>query len=114
MSFFSLFRTNAGGDLNLAPADFLDRLDDDAVVIDVRTPGEYEQAHLKGAQLMNLHDADFQQRVQELDEDPTYYLYCRSGNRSGQAARLFRQMGYDAYNVGGIRQLANAGAQIER
>lgn len=93
---------------------FLERLDEDAVVVDVRTPAEYDQGHLEGARLINLHDADFREQVRQLDPEPTYYLYCRTGNRSGQALRVFREMGYDAYNVGGFKQLANAGADVAR
>lgn len=116
MSFFSNLRdTLGGGSDRLSSKEFLQRRSgDDAVVIDVRTPNEYAQGHLADARNLDVMTPQFREEAGKLDADKTYYLYCRSGNRSGQAARIMREMGYDAYNVGGLNELVRAGADVSR
>ena len=109
---FSFFKRN---DHDLPADDFLAKVQDDDVVLDVRTPGEYAGGHLAGAENIDLMASDFRERIEGLDRDRTYYLYCRSGNRSGQAAQMMRQLGFErAYNVGGFETLAKAGAETAR
>ena len=51
----------------------------------------------------------------DLDKDKTYYLYCRSGNRSGQAARIMKSKGFDnVYNVGGFEDLVRFGFESDK
>ncbi|NNK61875.1 MAG: rhodanese-like domain-containing protein [Gemmatimonadetes bacterium] len=121
MSLFS-FLSNLLRDPNrLAPADFLARRQAAEAVLDVRTPREYAQRHLKGAINVNLMAPDFARQVERLTKkgklkpDQPVYLYCRSGARSGRAARLLRKEGFaEAYNVGGLRGLESAGAKVGR
>ncbi|MCU0390255.1 MAG: rhodanese-like domain-containing protein [Thermoflexibacter sp.] len=48
-----------------------------------------------------------------MDRDQTYYLYCRSGARSGKAAEMLEQAGFSkVFNVGGFEELANAGFEV--
>ena len=94
-------------------ADVLDR-DPAAPVLDVRTPAEFAAGHLAGAVNVDLLAPDFPGRVRALGlpADGPVYLYCRSGNRSGQAARILRQLGHaGAVNVGGFDALRAAGAE---
>ncbi len=84
---------------------------DDIVVVDVRTPVEHADGHLAGAELIDVQAEDFPERVAELDRDRTYFLYCRSGTRSGHAARVMADMGFtDVANIGGYAKLVDAGA----
>ncbi len=85
----------------------------DGVVIDVRTPAEYEAGHLVGALNIDLRSSTFREQVQALESDKTYYLYCRTGNRSGQAAAIMREQGLDVRNVGGLSALQAAGAAVQ-
>ncbi len=96
----------------LRPEVFLHRRRPDDVVIDVRTPEEFDQGHLEGALNLDLMAPDFHEKITRLDPGRTYYLYCRSGNRSGQATRWLRARGLAAYNIGGLEDLARAGASI--
>ena len=118
MSFFSFLRSSGAAQRtpdHMTPADFVARHDPDAVVIDVRTDGEYRSGHLAGAKQIDIGSPDFARRVEALDRDRTYYLYCRSGNRSGHAARIMRDLGFErVYNIGGIGELSRAGAEIVR
>lgn len=66
----------------------------DAVIIDVRSPEEFAEGHLEGAQLLDLNSGEFAAQVPSLDPEADYLLYCRSGNRSGQAASIMRDAGF--------------------
>ena len=59
--------------------------DDNAVIIDVRTDAEFEEGYIPGAvQIDIFNGAEFLRRAKELDPEKNYYVYCRSGGRSGQ------------------------------
>jgi phage shock protein E len=85
----------------------------DVTVIDVRTPAEFAEAHLPDAALIDIQAPDFQQRIEALDRDATYVVYCRSGNRSAVATRMMAQLGFTSvYDAGGLADLARAGAEL--
>ena len=74
-----------------------------AVLLDVRTPNEYNGGSIPGSKNMDCTASDFQAKVQKLDPDKTYFLFCRSGGRSGGAVKLMEKMGFKSFNlVGGI------------
>ncbi len=66
----------------------------DLGIIDVRTPQEFAQGHLKGAINVNFKAPDFDQKLAKLDKTKPYLLHCRSGHRSGNALRHFRALGF--------------------
>lgn len=72
-----------------------------AVLVDVRTPGEYHSGTIKGARNMDMMSPNFLQNFLKLDKDKEYFLFCRSGNRSGQACRMLTKEGYKVYNLDG-------------
>ena len=77
----------------------------DAVVLDVRTEGEYDEGNIANALNIDIHKGQgFIYKLEELDKTKTYYVYCRSGARSGQACKIMSELGFEkAYNlVGGI------------
>jgi len=57
-----------------------------AILVDVRTPAEFASGHIDGAVNIDFEDPSFTTEITKLDKTKTYFLYCRSGNRSGQAA----------------------------
>lgn len=81
-----------------------------AAVIDVRTPEEWAEGHLAGAVRMGIADADFQAQLATLDPAADYYIYCRSGNRAGQAIDIMRDLGFTGELVNG-GAVANAAGQ---
>jgi rhodanese-related sulfurtransferase len=74
--------------------------DNNAVLIDVRTPFEYQQGHIPDSVLINIANPDFPDEIQKLDKSKSYYLYCRSGSRSYHAGMFMLQMGFtNIYNL---------------
>lgn len=80
-----------------------------SVLLDVRTAGEYRQGAIKGAKNIDIMSADFKTKVAALDPEKTYLIYCRSGNRSGQACNYMAGLGFkNVYNLsGGIGSFPN-------
>lgn len=64
------------------------------VLLDVRTPEEFSEGHLKNALNYDFKSADFKAKIAELDKNKTYYLYCKSGKRSATAAAEMRSQGF--------------------
>ena len=77
------------------------------VILDVRTPAEYKENHLQNAVQIDFKEPDFKEKIQQLDKSKTYKVYCRSGNRSGQAIQLMKSLGFrDVENMGSISEAA--------
>ena len=74
------------------------------VILDVRTPEEFNSGHLAGAVNVDYRSSDFQNKIDELSKSRTYLLYCRTGHRSANALSLMKSKGYQrVYNMlGGI------------
>jgi rhodanese-related sulfurtransferase len=81
----------------------------DAVIIDVRTPEEFAAGHLDGALLIDFKNPTFGDEIAKLDPSASYIIYCRSGNRSAQAATRMREIGIE--NITDLGSLENASAQ---
>jgi rhodanese-related sulfurtransferase len=84
----------------------------EVVILDVRTLGEYQSGHVKGAMNVDYY-ANFEAAVQKLPKDKIYLLHCASGRRSGEATAIMRRLGYKAYNMGGFRAVKSAGFPTE-
>ncbi len=76
------------------PVELNGKLGDDLQLIDCRTPKEFAEGHLKGAKIINYYDSDFLNEMSKLDKDKVLYIYCRSGNRSGKAAKKLETIGF--------------------
>jgi phage shock protein E len=74
----------------------------DAVILDVRTPGEWDAGKVESALTINLGHPQFNQSIAQLDRETTYLVYCNSGNRSRIASRRMVEMGFTSvYNYNG-------------
>lgn len=77
--------------------------DDGHVIVDVRRQDEYDAGHIPGAILIPNESIDMEQPEELPDLDQIILIYCRSGNRSKQAAQKLFNMGYtNIYEFGGI------------
>ena len=71
---------------------------EDAVLIDVRSGMETMDGIIPGAILIDIMGGDFMDKVQGMDKNKVYYIYCRSGNRSGAACGAMANMGFNHLN----------------
>ena len=87
------------------------------VVLDVRTPAEYTEGHIPGTHfnIDVLEDNYTEIALKNLPKDKPVALYCRSGNRSKNAARILAENGYEVVELGsGFRGWVAAGKKIEK
>ena len=80
-----------------------------ALIVDVRTPEEFADGHYPGA--INIPHETILDGLNQLGvtEETLVILYCRSGNRSGQAKQVLQQKGFtEARNAGGLKTLLSA------
>ncbi|MFA5607862.1 MAG: rhodanese-like domain-containing protein [Leucobacter sp.] len=76
---------------------------EDTIILDVRTPEEFATGHLEGARLLDFNSGELAAAIPNLDPDAEYVVYCRSGNRSGQAIALMEQAGINGTtNLGSV------------
>lgn len=79
-------------------------INENAVLLDVRTQDEYDKGHIDGAVLLTLDDIN-EDSVKDVVESKksVIIVYCQSGNRSSQAVTKLNKLGYDAvYDLGSI------------
>lgn len=74
------------------------------VILDVRTPEEFTSEHIENAINIDYYSATFKNDLDQLDKNSTYLIYCRSGNRSGNALNVMKDLDFrEVYNMlGGI------------
>ena len=63
-------------------------------IIDVRTPQEFNEGHIDGAVNINFFDKTFLDQMAKYGKKEPLFIYCKSGNRSGQAAKKIADLGY--------------------
>ena len=106
----------------LSPAEAAERIrSGDALVLDVRDAAEVQQSgRVKGA--LNVSrgllefraDPDSPSYNSALQKDKTILLHCASGGRSALAAKTLQDMGYTSvFNIGGFKELTEAGVETE-
>ena len=88
----------------------------DFVILDLRTPPEFQQGRLQQAVLLDYYSKTFVDNLKQLDKNKIYLVYCRSGNRSGRALSIFEQLGFTrVYNMAdGINGWIRAGLPVIR
>ncbi|MFV0566513.1 MAG: rhodanese-like domain-containing protein [Flavobacteriaceae bacterium] len=77
--------------------------DNNAIVLDVRTDAEVAEGVIPNAIHIDFFKGqEFIDEVDTLDKNKNYYVYCRSGNRSGQACAIMEELGFDnTFNLEG-------------
>ena len=91
--------------MDLSQDEWVEQLgrDDNAFILDVRTPEEVEEGYIPNATNIDFYlGQEFLDELEKLDKSKNYYVYCRSGGRSGKACALLNSIGVDnAYNLEG-------------
>jgi phage shock protein E len=86
--------------------DFKKMVADGAVILDVRTPQEFNSGHIKGA--MNIPVGDLGSQLKRIKKDKAVITCCASGMRSATAASILKSAGFtEVYNGGGWNSLEN-------
>lgn len=98
---------------DLTQSDWKKKLNEDenAVILDVRTQDEVDEGKIPNSVHIDIHRGQgFIYEVDALDKSKNYYVYCRSGGRSGQACAVMNQLGFEnTYNlIGGISEWKGA------
>ena len=104
--------SSSTGAIDLGVTEFSAKVAEAGVItLDVRTPGEFAEGHVEGARLIDFQSGNFENEIAALDKNATYAVYCRSGNRSGQAVKTMQDAGFtNVFNMnGGVIDWANAG-----
>lgn len=81
----------------IAPAEYQEQIHhrEKVQLVDVRTPEEFSEGHIAGAENINFHDEDFLQQFEDMDKTRPLYIYCRSGKRSSKAAEKLAALGFE-------------------
>jgi len=91
---------------NINAAKFKEKLEnsDNHVLIDVRTPDEFDSGHINSALNIDIYNSNFENEISKLEREKPVFLYCRSGGRSATAANKLKELGFKTiYNLeGGI------------
>ena len=103
----------------VSPAEAAQVVEDDPaglVVLDIRTPEEFNDVRLAGAINVDYYDADFADQLDALDKNDPYVMYCRSGNRSSDAIKTMKELGFvEVYEIdGGIVNWYDSGFPVEQ
>lgn len=101
---------------NLSVVDFEAKIKTDVLLIDVRTPEEFNQGHLAKAINVDINADTWAEDIQKLDKTKTILVYCKSGGRSARAADDLAAQGFNTvYNLeGGIMKWVGAGKSVEQ
>ena len=91
--------------MNLTQEEWVSQLNTDpnAVVLDVRTEGEFSEGMIAHSLNVDIQSGqEFVNTIDALDKTKNYYVYCRSGMRSAKACEIMNQLGFkNAYNLSG-------------
>lgn len=87
---------------NISINEIPEKLQKKAVLVDVRTPGEYAEGHLPDALNIDVLAESFAEKIVKIRKNKNVLLYCRSGKRSLRAAAIMDSLGYKkVYNLEG-------------
>jgi len=108
--FISCTETINKGVTLLDPVQFEEKIKDKNIqLVDVRTPSEWESGVIEDPLRINFLESDFKEKVEKLDKTKPIVVYCKSGGRSGKAAKLLSEIGFkEVYDLkGGILNWKN-------
>ncbi len=101
-----VFKIFTGGSLMADKNEIKDKIKNGALVVDVRSVGEFSGGHFTGA--LNIPVDEVQRRISEFgnNKDKEIILYCRSGGRAGSAKQMLEAAGYKKVtNAGGLTDM---------
>lgn len=90
--------------------------DSEIIVLDVRTPPEFNRANIKGAVNINYYSFSFKKKLEALDKTKTYLVHCATGVRSGRTLPIMLEAGFTniIHMDGGFRSWSSIGLPVQR
>ena len=87
---------------------------EEGIILDVRTLDEYNTGYIEGSIHIDFFRPDFMDEIEKLDKNKPIYIYCRSGNRSGQAMFRMNAIGFKEVSnlAGGVIAWAQEGEEL--
>ena len=84
------------------------------IILDIRTKEEYESGNIKNSTMIDFYSDTFENKLDKLDKNKIYLIYCRTGRRTGLTMDLMEELGFlEVYNmIGGINQWITDGNHI--
>ena len=79
-------------DIDVQEAANLLKQDATVVVLDIRTPQEFQQGHIAGAENVDFRGPEFREKIERLDRDKPYLVHCASGGRSTRSLSVFEEL----------------------
>jgi len=105
---------NAANDSKLNMKNVEADMKEGSLLVDVRTPEEFSAGYIEGAVNLPLDKIEAGQTPQ-MAKDKTLYVYCRSGNRSAEAAEILKTAGFtDIIDLGGMNDVVAIGGNQVR
>ena len=104
---FLIFIFNFQSNYDISPKDlnqiFNQQLSEN-IILDVRTKEECSESKIPGSLNIDYYSENFKDNLDKLNKNLNYYIYCRSGNRSGKTVMILREKGFNnVFNLeGGI------------
>ena len=111
------FFLSGSSEFNVEPAKFEELTKEKSVVVlDVRSKFEFGGDKIAGAQNISYSAPDFKERLNTLDKEKTYLVYCATGSRSAGACSELKSQGFkNIYNLkGGIEHWKSEGKPVVR
>ena len=113
MSFLSNLFGPSGPKLTVAEVNEKLKFGKHPLVVDVRQPDEYRQAHIAGSKLITL--IEFRKRMKDLPQGREIICVCASGNRSSSAARILAKEGFTVFDMqGGMHAWRHAKLPVQK
>lgn len=103
-----MFKIRKNNKNNIKPekaCELIDNNNEGLIILDVRTPKEYNDSHIENSLNINYKSKNFKEEIEKLDKNNKYIVYCHSGRRSSDAIKIMEKSGFtDLKNIsGGIR-----------
>ena len=87
--------SNSQSYINLKPIEFQTSFEKEgSIILDVRTPQEVSSGAIENASTIDFYDQDFELKISKIPKDKTVFVYCKSGGRSSQVAKLLIKSGH--------------------
>ena len=102
-------------DIDVQEAANLLKQDATVVVLDIRTPQEFQQGHIAGAENVDFRSPEFRKKIEELGRDKPYLVHCASGGRSTRSLSVFEELQFkQMYHLeAGINEWIAAGQPVK-